>query len=87
MQGISFRELPSPCHAFFEQTVFKGQISDAFFQGQSLRTQILYLRRCSLPRGNTRQPALASFKELFRPAVIKALRDTFTSYAGIWVMA
>ena len=47
---LSEMELPSPCYAFFEQTVFKGQIGHAFFQGQGLRTQILYLRGGGLPR-------------------------------------
>ena len=30
MQDISFLELPSPCHAFFEQTVLEGEIGNAF---------------------------------------------------------
>jgi len=34
MPFISFLEPPSPCHAFFEQTVLKGQVGNAFFQGQ-----------------------------------------------------
>ena len=29
-------KLPSPCHAFFEQTVFKDQINDALFQSHGL---------------------------------------------------
>ena len=43
-------EASKPLSCFFEQTVFKGQISDAVFQGQGRRAQIRYLRRCGLPR-------------------------------------
>ena len=31
-QGISFQILPNPCHAFFEQSAFKRQVSHALFQ-------------------------------------------------------
>ena len=36
----SFLDLPSPCHTFFKQSVFKGEIGYAFLQGQRFRAQI-----------------------------------------------
>jgi hypothetical protein len=38
---ISCAVLPTPRHAFFEQTVFKGQFGDDLFQRRRLAAKVL----------------------------------------------
>ena len=62
-------------HTFFEQAVLEGQVSDDLLQGRRLTAQGLDLVGRGGPRRVSRQPALASLKELLRPDIIEALGD------------
>src|SRR6266851_887306 len=75
-QGISFPVSPIRDHAFFEQTQFKRLFGDNLLQDPRLAAKVRHLagRRCT--RRVARQPTLAGFEELLRPAVIKPLGDT-----------
>ena len=68
-----------PDHAFFGQQQFQNLLSDNFLQIACLTAQVFNLvcRRCT--RRITRQPLLAGFKKLLRPAVIEALSDPLVS--------
>ena len=68
---------PNPGHVFFEQTVFKAEISNQFLQCQCLGAQILHLACICLAGRITGQPLLAGLEEFLRPAVIQALGDPF----------
>ena len=60
-------------HAFFEQAVLEGEVSDRLLERAHLVAQVLHFARGGLPRRVARKPALASFQELLRPAVVEAL--------------
>ena len=79
MQDISCVVVPIRDHAFFEQTVFQCQISNAFLQRASLTAQVFYLIRCGSTRRVASKLALARFHKLLRPGVIQALGDAFTA--------
>jgi len=75
-------------HAFFEQTVFERQVSDAFLQSAGFTPQVLHLVGGRRPGGIPRQPPLADFHELLRPCVIQALDDAFlTAQLGDAILA
>src|SRR5450432_4255757 len=79
MQDISCLVLPISVQTFFEQAVLQGEIGHDLLQSDGLTTKILHLaRRCGACRV-TRQPALAGFQELLRPAVIHRGSDTLTA--------
>jgi len=69
---------PIPDHAFFEQAVLKGQISDAFLQSARFTAQVLDFPGVSRPRCIPSKTPLTlerirSNHELFGPRVIQAL--------------
>src|SRR3954464_9524196 len=70
MRGISCRLSPIPDHAFFEQTVLKGQVGHDLLQGGGLPTQVLHLVRGGGPRRVASETLLAGLQELLRPAVV-----------------
>ena len=71
----SFAVLPIPCHAFFENTVFQGQIGNHLLERHGLATQIVDLVRGGGPSRIASQALLASLQEVFRPAIVQVLRD------------
>src|SRR6056297_686296 len=79
MQDTSCLALPIHDHAFFEQTVFKGQVSDDLLECRRFRAQLLDLRRGRLTGSIPCKALLACFQEFLRPRVVKALADAFTA--------
>src|SRR6476659_4480081 len=75
MRDTSCDILPIREHAFFEQTVLQRRFGQRLLQLACLGPQRLDLVGSGLARRVARQPALAGFQELLRPAVIHALRD------------
>ncbi len=75
--GYLMRRRPHPRACFFEQTVLKRQVGDAFLQGAGLAAQILDLVRGGRARRIARQAALARFHELLRPDIVQALGNAF----------
>ena len=64
-----------PRHAFFENTVFQGQIGNHLLERHGLATQIVDLVRGGGPSRIASQALLASLQEVFRPAIVQVLRD------------
>jgi len=64
-------------HAFFEQTQFKRLLGDDLLQGPCFTAKVRHFAAGGRTGRVARQPTFAGFKELLRPAVIKALGDTF----------
>jgi hypothetical protein len=71
MRDTSFVVAPIRDHAFFEQTVLEGELSDHLLESAHLVAQVLHFARGRLARRVARKPALASFQELLRPAVVE----------------
>ena len=78
MQGISFLVSPSPDHAFFEQSVFQGEIGNEFLHVAHFMAKVFDLPRAGGAFGIASQPAFASLEELLRPTVIQALGNPLT---------
>ena len=72
---ISFAVLPIPRHAFFENTVFQGQIGNHLLERHGLATQIVDLVRGGGPSRIASQALLSSLQEVLRPAIVQVLRD------------
>src|ERR1700759_1288338 len=64
------RRLPIPDHAFFEQSVFEGEIGDDLLQGLRLAPKILHLVRGRSARRVAGEPPFTGLKELLRPAIV-----------------
>ena len=79
MRDISFFVVPIRDHAFFEQAVLKGQLSQTLFQLSRFRTQGFNFRAIGLAGNIPREPLLTGFKEVIGPFIVKALGDTFLS--------
>ena len=79
MQGTSCLALPIPDHAFFEQTVFQGQVGDDLLERRRFRAELLDLWRGRLAGSIPGQPLFACFEEFLRPRVIQALADALTA--------
>src|SRR5215475_6997369 len=77
MRGISCAALPIPDHAFFEQSVLERQLGYDLLQSAGLSAQVLDLIRGGGSRRVTRQPLLARFQKVLRPAVIEVLDNSF----------
>src|SRR5271169_531647 len=78
MRHTSFGVSPIRDHAFFEQAQFERLLGNDLLQGARLTAQVLYLVAGRRPCRVTRQPTLASFEELLRPDIIKALSNALT---------
>jgi hypothetical protein len=59
MQDTSFVVLPIPEHAFFEHTIFQGEISNDLFEIAHLVFQIRHFTGCRLTRRITRKTLLS----------------------------
>src|SRR5215831_4225166 len=73
--GYSCGVLPIRRHAFFQQTIFEGQLSHDLLQRAGLASQVPDLVR---GRGSGRiasQSLLPGLEKVFRPAVIEVLDD------------
>src|SRR5271157_1016140 len=79
MRGISFLVSPIPDRAFFEQSVFQGQLGNDLLQRRSLAAQLLHFVRGCSPRRIAGQALLASLEEVLRPAIIEVLNDPFAA--------
>src|SRR3954467_1873783 len=73
--GYLIRRPPIPPHAFFENTVFQGQIGNPLLERHGLATQIVDLVRGGGPSRIASQALLASLQKVFRPAIVQVLRD------------
>ena len=71
--------MPILDHAFFEQTVLKGQFGHNLFQGQCFGSKLLHLGCRGLANCVTRQAAFTRLKELLRPIIIQALCNAFAT--------
>src|SRR5947208_2578409 len=67
--------LPIRRHAFFEQTIFEGQLGHDLLQRAGLATQVLDLVRGRGPGRIASQSLLPCLEKVFRPAVIEVLDD------------
>src|SRR2546430_12579925 len=67
--------LPIRRHAFFEQTIFEGELGHDLLQRAGLATQVLDLVRGRGPGRIASQSLLPCLEKVFRPAVIEVLDD------------
>src|SRR5439155_22271303 len=74
-QDTSCGILPIRGHAFFEQTIFEGQLSHDLLQRAGLASQVLDLVRGRGPGRIASQSLLPGLEKVFRPAVIEVLDD------------
>src|SRR6516162_2094901 len=79
MLSISCVVSPIPDHAFFEQSVFEGEVGDDLLQGLRLSAEILHLVGSRSPRRVAGKPSLAGLQELFRPAIVHRRGDAFAA--------
>src|ERR1700716_4603796 len=77
MRDISCDILPIRDHAFFEQAVLQRRLGQRLLELARLCPQSFHLVGGGLTGRAADEPPLARFKELLRPAVIHALRNTF----------
>src|SRR3954467_10431656 len=73
--GYLLRRPRNPRHAFFENTVFQGQIGNHLLERHGLATQIVDLVRGGGPSRIASQALLSSLQEVLRPAIVQVLRD------------
>src|SRR5262245_51498776 len=73
--GYSCGVLPIRRHAFFQQTIFEGQLSYDLLQRAGLASQVLDLVRGRGPGRIASQSLLPGLEKVFRPAIIKVLDD------------
>src|SRR5262245_65506878 len=73
--GYSCGVLPIRRHAFFQQTIFEGQLSHDLLQRARLPSQVLDLVRGRGPGRIASQSLLPGLEKVFRPAVIEVLDD------------
>src|SRR5256886_11502851 len=78
-QDTSCGILPIRRHAFFEQTIFEGQLSHDLLQRAGLASQVLDLVRGRGPGRIASQSLLPGFEKVFRPAIIEVLDDTLAA--------
>src|ERR1700758_3998658 len=79
MRSISCLVSPIPDHAFFEQSVFEGEVSDPLLQSLCLAAEILPLVGGRSARRVAGKPSLAGLKELLRPAIVHRRGDALAA--------
>tara|TARA_Y100000588_G_scaffold113150_1_gene124176 strand:+ start:177 stop:437 length:261 start_codon:yes stop_codon:yes gene_type:complete len=71
--------LPHPRSCFFGKPIFQHLVGQLFLEITRFRTQRLHLVTRGLACGIDGEALFASFRELLRPAVIKALGEALTA--------
>ena len=79
MRDISWPRRPHPRSYFFKQARFEGLFGDNLFQLLGLASEVLDLAAGGGAGRVAGQPALASFQELFRSAVVEALGNALAT--------
>ena len=77
MRGTSFDVLPICNHAFFEQPVLQRDLGQRLLELPRFNSQILDFILGRFAHGIAGEPFLAGFEEVFGPAIVKVLVDTF----------
>src|ERR1700751_5364412 len=75
MRNISCLVSPIPDHAFFEQSVFEGEIGPDLLQRLRFAAEILHLVEGRGARRVAGESPLAGLQELFRPAIVHRRGD------------
>jgi hypothetical protein len=75
MRNIPCLVSPIRDHAFFEQSVFEGEIGYDLLQRLRLPAKVLHLVGGRGARRVAGKPPLAGLKELFRPAIVHPRGD------------
>src|SRR5580658_404188 len=81
MRNISCLVSPIRDHAFFEQSVFEGEIGHDLLQRLRLAAEILHLVGGRGARRVAGKPPCAGLKELFRPAIVHRGGDALAAAA------
>src|SRR3984885_7627579 len=79
MRNISCLVSPIPDHAFFEQSVFEGEIGHDLLQRLRFAAEILHLVGSRGARRVAGKPPFTGLKELFRPAIVHRRGDALAA--------
>src|SRR3984957_21255308 len=79
MLNISCLVSPIRDHAFFEQSVFEGEIGHDLLQRLRFATKILHLVGSRGARRVAGKPPFTGLQELFRPAIVHRRGDAFAA--------
>jgi hypothetical protein len=71
MRNVPYLVSPIRDHAFFEQSVFEGEVGDDLLQRLRLATKILHLVGGRGARRVAGEPPFTGFQELLRPAIVR----------------